>query len=98
MTPIALERSIWINAPRERIWQAVSDPDQIIQWFVPNLPGAQMKRESDGKIAVQLGPMSVDFMVVDAAIEREQFTFRTLPDRVITTTYMLKDEKGGTQV
>jgi uncharacterized protein YndB with AHSA1/START domain len=98
MTPIAVERTIWIDAPCEKVWQAISDPSQIIQWFLPNLPGAQMTRTSESKIAVQLGPMSVDFMVVEKVVELEQFTFRTLPDRIITTTYMLEDENDGTRV
>ncbi len=98
MTPMSLERSIWINAPRERIWQAVSNPDQIIQWFVPNLPGAQMQRDPNGKLVIMLGPMRVDFVVVDHAIEPQQFTFRSLPDQLISTSYFLKDENGGTQV
>ncbi len=100
MGPIVVERSVWINTPRERIWNAVSEPDQIIQWFVPNLvvAQAQMKRESDGKLVILLGPMSVDFAMVESAIEQQQFSFRTLPDRLITTTYTLKEENGGTSV
>ena len=45
METMAVERSIWIKAPRQRIWQAVTDPEQLVQWFVPGLPGAQMKRD-----------------------------------------------------
>src|SRR5688572_19975639 len=52
---VTIERSIWIAAPRERVWQAVTDPEQVIQWFVPNLPGALMKRDDNGKVTVHLG-------------------------------------------
>lgn len=31
MERIAIERSIWINAPRERVWLAITDPDQVAQ-------------------------------------------------------------------
>jgi uncharacterized protein YndB with AHSA1/START domain len=98
METIGLERSIWIDAPRERIWQTVTNPDQMIQWLVPNLPGAHMKRDDSGKISVQLGPMSVDFAVFEAVDEPQQVTIRTLPDRLITTTYILEEEKAGTKV
>ena len=35
MSKIVIERSIWIASPRERVWQAVTDPAQIAQWFAP---------------------------------------------------------------
>jgi uncharacterized protein YndB with AHSA1/START domain len=97
METFALERSIWIDAPRERVWQAIADPAQMVQWFVPNLPGAQMVR-SNGAFAMQLGPMSVDFVAVESVIDGQQLTIRSLPDRLIATTYLLKDENGGTGV
>ena len=38
MQTVELKRSIWINAPRERVWLAVTDPAQIQAWFAPNTP------------------------------------------------------------
>jgi uncharacterized protein YndB with AHSA1/START domain len=97
MEKLALERSIWINAPRQRVWQAIADPAQMVQWFVPNLPGAQMVCTED-TFAMQLGPMSVDFVAVESVLDGQQLTIRSLPDRLIASTYMLKDENGGTGV
>jgi uncharacterized protein YndB with AHSA1/START domain len=95
---IALERSIWVDAPRERIWQALTDLDQFVQWFLPNLPGAQMQRDDSGKITVMMGPMSIDFAVFEAVVEPQQLTIRSLPDRLISTTYTLQEENAGTKV
>ena len=91
-------RSVWINAPRERVWQAVTDPDQVLKWFAPNLAWAQMTLDSSRKFVVQLGPVSVDFVALESVHEPQQLTIRTLPDRLITATYMLQDENGGTCV
>jgi uncharacterized protein YndB with AHSA1/START domain len=33
MEAISVERSIWINAPRERVWEAITDAEQIKQWW-----------------------------------------------------------------
>src|SRR5690606_36809667 len=30
---LTVERSVWINAPRERVWQAITDAEQIQQWW-----------------------------------------------------------------
>jgi uncharacterized protein YndB with AHSA1/START domain len=98
MTPIVLERNIWIQAPRERVWEAVSNPDQIIQWFAPNLPGAKMQRDSNDKLVIMLGPISVDFALLEAMVDLQQLGFRTLPDRLISTSYTLQDKNDGTSV
>ena len=44
MAPISVERSIWIAAPRERVWQAVVEPEQVAQWFLPPAWGAAKTR------------------------------------------------------
>jgi uncharacterized protein YndB with AHSA1/START domain len=98
MEKIAVQRSIWIAAPRERVWKAVTDPDQLVQWFVPNLPGALMKRDERGKITIDLGPMSVDFAILEVVDPLRQAIIRSLPERLIATTYTLEAEKGGTRV
>jgi carbon monoxide dehydrogenase subunit G len=64
MKNITIERSIWIDAPRERVWQAITALDQIVQWLVPNLPGAEMKRDDSGKVTIHLGPMIADIFTL----------------------------------
>jgi uncharacterized protein YndB with AHSA1/START domain len=98
MSNVSIERSIIIDAPREKVWQAITNPEQIVQWFVPNLPGAQMKHSEGGKVAVYLGEMGVDFMVLDINAPSHQATYRGLPDGLLFSTYSLKEEKDGTRV
>jgi uncharacterized protein YndB with AHSA1/START domain len=95
---LAVERSIWINAPRERVWQAVTEPEQIVKWFLPALPGAAMKRGNSGTLALNMGWMEVDFATLETIDPLRQVISRGLPDMLLTTTYTLADEKGGTQV
>jgi uncharacterized protein YndB with AHSA1/START domain len=94
---MTVERSIWINASRERIWQALTDPEQILKWFVPALPG-QMILDEAGKLIVQLGPVNIDFALLESCIEPQQLSLRTLPDRLITTNYRLTEENDGTRL
>ena len=98
MEQLTVERSIWIGAPRERVWQAVTDPTQVVQWFVPNLPGALMQRDDSGKVTVQIGEMGIDFVTLDMIEPLRRAAYRSLPDRLITTTYVLNDENEGTRV
>jgi uncharacterized protein YndB with AHSA1/START domain len=93
-----LERSIWIEAPRERVWQAVTEPEQIVKWFVPNLPEAEMKRDDSGKLMLYLYGMGVDFLTLEMVEPKRKAVIRSLPERVITTTYTFEDEQDGTLV
>lgn len=98
MENLNVERSIWIKAPCERVSDALTNPYQLAQWFVPNLPGAVMSRDEKGKVAIHMGPMAVDFMVVNLAGAPGRVAARNLPDQILDVTYQLAEQGGGTQV
>ena len=93
-----VERSIWIDAQRERVWQAVTDPEQIAAWFLPSALGAKMKRDARGTVFVCMGPMETPIAIQEAPKEPQQVTSRSLPDQQLATTYVLEEEDGGTRV
>ncbi len=95
---IIIQRTIWINAPRERVWQAVTDPEQLVHWFLPSTMGAMMKRYDNGKLSLSFGPMEMDFAVLEEMDAPRQVTSRSLPDRLLATTYRFEEEQGGTRV
>jgi uncharacterized protein YndB with AHSA1/START domain len=98
MEQSAVERSIWIDAPRARVWNAITEPGEIAQWFMPPALGAQMKRDEGGKLVVLLGPMEVDLALMEGIEPQQRITTRALPDKTIATTYTLAEENGGTHV
>jgi uncharacterized protein YndB with AHSA1/START domain len=98
METIAIERSIWVNAPRERVWQAITEPEQIARWFLPALPGVLVQRDGSGKLSLRLGEMDVDFAILEMMEPPRRATSRSLPDRLLTTIYTLEEEKGSTRV
>jgi uncharacterized protein YndB with AHSA1/START domain len=98
MSNLIVERTISIAAPQATVWETITAPEKIVQWMVPNLPGAQMKRDDNGNIAVYLGEMGVDFMVQETLEPPQRVTIRSLPERLITVTYQLTEEDGHIQV
>src|SRR5690349_24910603 len=98
MERATVERSIWIDAPRERVWQAVTEPAQLAQWFLPPMIGAQMKRDESGLTFVLMGDMAIPIAALEAAEPPRQATIRTMPDQLLAITYALADENGGTRV
>lgn len=93
MEKLAIERSIWIAAPRERVWQAVIDPMQIAQWFAPGTSFSQ----NGNTISVRINEVEVEVAVIELLDPPRQITTRNLPDRTLTTTYTLEEENGGTR-
>lgn len=98
MGTITVERSILIEAPRERVWQAIAEPEQMVQWFLPALPGAVLKRDDAGKLSVGLGPMEMGVMVFEAMEAPRTVVSRNIPDETLATTYSLNEEQNGTRV
>ena len=98
MEQLTVERSILIAAPRERVWQAVTDPAEIAQWLLPPALGAQLKRDAQGALLVCLGPMEIPFARVDIVETLGTVHTQSLPDKLLTTVYRLEEEPGGTRV
>jgi len=95
---LELERSTWIAAPRERVWQAITDPEQLEKWFLPPSLGARLTRDDDGTLSVRLGDMKAGVAVLQAIDPPRQVTTLGLPDRLIAITYTLEEENGATHV
>lgn len=98
MENLEIERSTFISAPRERVWQAITNPAQLEQWFLPPALGARLTSDSEGTLSVGLGPMKVNLAVLQAIEPPKQVTTIGLPDRLIGITYILEEENGGTRV
>ena len=93
MEKVGIKRSIWIKASRERVWKAVTDADQIAEWF---FPGTVMSQEGN-KIVIRVGDKVVAESIIEVNDPPRQITTRNLPDMKTTITYLLEEENGGTR-
>ena len=98
MEQIKVERSVWIDAPRERVWQAITDPAELAQWLLPPALGADMKRDSNDTILVSMGGMEIPVAVLEEMDAPRHVRSYGLPDHVISITYLLEEENKGTRV
>lgn len=98
MEQVTVERSIWIAAPREHVWLAVTEPEHVAQWLLPPMMGAQMKRDATGTLFVCMGDMEIPIAIMEAVDPPQTVRCHSLPDRLLATTYMLDEENGGTRV
>ncbi|MBI5670316.1 MAG: SRPBCC domain-containing protein [Chloroflexi bacterium] len=103
MEPIAIERSIWIAAPRERVWQALTDPDQVEQWFAPGTTFKSSGSEVGAKLYVE-NPETGEEMyvqVLEVVDPPHRLVLRSQsapPDPTFYTSYRLEAENGGTRL
>jgi uncharacterized protein YndB with AHSA1/START domain len=98
MSELSVERSIWIDAPRERIWNALTDPTDFGKWFLPPALGAEIKRDAADKLYVSMFGMEVPVATLEHIHAPDQLTARSLPDGLLPTTFTLTPENKGTRV
>jgi uncharacterized protein YndB with AHSA1/START domain len=99
----ALERSIWIDAPLERVWQAVTDPVQLEGWFSPGTAWQMSALEVGGKLYVLDAKTGAELhtQIIDAVEPPHRFVLHTPPDtsgKSEVTNYALREENGGTRL
>ena len=104
-----IERSIHINAPRSRVWRALSNAEEFGNWFGANLKGQAFApgQRVQGPITIE-GYQHVLFDVIVERVEPEQLlTYRWHPYAVdpkidyareqrTLVTFTLKDAAEGT--
>jgi uncharacterized protein YndB with AHSA1/START domain len=94
-----VHKELTIAAPRERVWRALTEPDQLLRWF-PTV-GAQVDLRPDGKLRLEWEE-SADEGVIDEVEPLTRLVFRWRPagvDRPYTTVSITLDDEGaGTRV
>jgi uncharacterized protein YndB with AHSA1/START domain len=110
-TADAIQKEIVLEAPRSRVWRAISDPEEFGNWFKVNLSGAKFE---PGKLVhgnmTYPGYEGMPFEIVIDRIEPERlFSFRWHPydgdpnydysdDPMTMVEFELEDVEGGTKL
>lgn len=100
MDKLTVERTIWIAAARERVWQTVTDPKQIGKWWPPDeweIPALQV-----GGL-VKFGKEDAAYATISVLDPPNEFTLQwqaneKFPTTSMITTMLLHAENGGTRL
>lgn len=90
-----IERSILINAPRERVWRALSNPEEFGTWFGAKLKGQTFApgQRAGGQITIP-GFEHVRFDVIVERMEPQRlFSYRWHPYAVDSAVDYSKEER-----
>ncbi|MDJ1434695.1 SRPBCC domain-containing protein [Halostagnicola sp. A-GB9-2] len=93
------------DAPRERVWRAFTDPDELEQWFVPEGMTAEVRAnelESGGEMAIRWtdGETHVDNegYYIDVVEAERLVSGEETEAGELRLTYEFRDVGGGTEV
>jgi len=100
MTETCLQKTVYLKAPRQMVWDYLTRPEHLAKWFhVPKSPLAA------GQKLEMFGAESGDLLIwgeVRAAREPDylEYTFTVAPmgDAVSTVKWTLEDVPGGTRL
>lgn len=98
-TPDEVRRTIEIRAARERVWAALTQPEELLRWFPSEHAAVDLR---PGGLASFVWDESADEAVVDVVEPLSRFVFRWRPaglDRPYTTVSFELDEiENGTRL
>jgi uncharacterized protein YndB with AHSA1/START domain len=102
MIPSILEHNIWIAAPRERVWHAITETEHIKQWWGADGYAEISDLRPDATIKFGTGDRSI-FATIRRVDPLHEFVYEWPPHPryfsvPFVTRYILEDENGGTRV
>ena len=101
--PDSIERELILPAPPERVWTALTEPDQLSAWFgtratVDLRPGGALTFEWDGST----GPQGSTRGVIETVERPSRFAFRWRPspesDEMTRVEFTLEPHPEGTRL
>lgn len=103
MAQMSVERSIWIAAPRERVWPAVTRPEHLERWYAVGCPWEIPALAVGEIVRFYNTPTEILLATIDMVDPPHQFSLRWQPEQLyptttLVTTFILEEENGGTRV
>jgi uncharacterized protein YndB with AHSA1/START domain len=99
MDKLTVERSIWINASRERVWSAITDPEQLGIWFAPGAKWEIPNLKIGGTVKFYNTETDIAVHIIEVLNPPREFSLSWEEEgRGMRTTFLLEEEKNGTRV
>ncbi|CAH1218544.1 hypothetical protein PAECIP111891_04748 [Paenibacillus allorhizoplanae] len=109
MEQFTVVQCIWIQASLERAWQAVTEGEQLTEWYSPGSPWDVLELSPGAEVYFHHAPNEyhegTEIVTLRATIEAveplERFALRwefSVPDSEMITTFLTVEEGDGTRV
>jgi uncharacterized protein YndB with AHSA1/START domain len=95
--PDEVRRTIEIRAPRERVWSALTEPNELIRWFPTEQADLDLRPGGEASFVWE---ESADEAVIDVVEPPARLVFRWRPARLdrpyTTVSFDLEETEDGT--
>jgi uncharacterized protein YndB with AHSA1/START domain len=103
MEKIAVERSILIKASPEAVWNAITDPKHLEQWYAPGCPWEIPALEAGATVKFHNTDTDIQLATIESVEPLREFSLRWQldpmhPGLTLTNTFLLQPENDGTRV
>ena len=103
MENVAVERSVLIRAPRERVWHAITEPEQLEKWYAPGCPWEISALQAGATVKFHNTDTDIQLATIEVVEPMREFTLRWQLDPMhsgltLTNTFLLEPENGNTRV
>lgn len=92
-----VERTIWIAAPTERAWRAVTEPQQMEHWYAKNFTWEIPTLQVGATMKFHNNPADILTATIEVLDPPHQFTLRRHSQPELVTTFLLTEENDGTR-
>lgn len=103
MEMVAVKRSVLISVPPSRVWQAITDPAQLEQWYAPGCPWDIPVLQAGATVKFHNTDTDIQLATIEVLEPLREFTLRWQldpmhPGLTLTNTFLLEPENGSTRV
>jgi uncharacterized protein YndB with AHSA1/START domain len=103
METLAVERSVLINRSRRDVWQAITDPAQLGQWYAPGCPWEIPSLQAGATVKFHNTDTDIQLATIEAVEPFKELTLRwhldpAHPGITLLNSFRLEEENGKTRV
>ena len=103
METLVVERSVLISTPLERVWQAITDPAQLAQWYAPGCPWEIPALKVGATVKFHNTDTDIQLATIEVFEPLKQITFRwqldpAHPGITLLNSFLLEEENENTRV
>lgn len=103
METLAVERSVLIDASPQRVWQAITDPAELEQWYAPGCPWEIPALQHGATVKFHNTDTDLQLATIEVVEPLQEFTLRWQldpmhPGLTLTNAFRLEPEDGSTRV
>ena len=103
MEVLTVERSVLIDASPQRVWQAITDPAQLEQWYAPGCPWEIPALQVGETVKFHNTDTDIQLATIEALKPLQMLTLRwqldpTHPGITLLNSFHLEEENGDTRV